>query len=146
LFHRGPCGIAAWRSRLGARFMFVLDWRLVAVGYSSAREGIGTMRITLLLVCATGTLLVLPATVCAGGHSEELTKHSTSQTDRSQTAKTGPLVPCKRTELGSAAFKHSASLTAVTFAPDGRRVATAGRDHAVCVWDWPSGNLVQRTY
>lgn len=57
-----------------------------------------------------------------------------------------PLPSGALVRLGSLAFRHCDAITGVHYAPDGRLVATVGRDHAVCLWDTGSGKLRRRIY
>jgi WD40 repeat protein len=58
----------------------------------------------------------------------------------------GPLPNGAVARFGVQAFRHSDSISAVVFTPDGSRIATLGRDHAVCVWERSTGRLVYRIF
>jgi WD40 repeat protein len=58
----------------------------------------------------------------------------------------GPLPRGALIRLGTRAFRHADNITAVAFSPDGTLVATAGRDHAACVWDRATGRLRHRIH
>lgn len=46
--------------------------------------------------------------------------------------------------LGAFRLRHCEGLGAVSFSPDGKLIATIGRDHAVCLWDRATGKLLHR--
>ena len=45
-------------------------------------------------------------------------------------------------KVGAIIKAHTDSLTDVAFSPDGKRIATSGRDKSVCIWDATAGNLL----
>src|SRR5438105_4834450 len=43
------------------------------------------------------------------------------------------------------AFKgHTEAVTAVAFAPDGKRLASGGKDNTILLWDMPTGRLLAK--
>lgn len=55
-----------------------------------------------------------------------------------------PLPPGALGRLGTVRFRHAFEITALAFAPDGRRLASASGDATACVWDFPSGKELVR--
>jgi WD40 repeat protein len=55
-----------------------------------------------------------------------------------------PLPPGAVGRLGTVRFRHAFEVTALAFAPDGRRLASASGDATACVWDFPSGKELVR--
>lgn len=53
-----------------------------------------------------------------------------------------PLPPLARLRLGTTRFRHAGEIIAVAFAPDGRRIATLGRDDVLNLWDAASGKAL----
>lgn len=50
-----------------------------------------------------------------------------------------PLPPLARQRLGTTRFRHAGEIIAVAFAPDGRSIATLGRDDVLSLWETASG-------
>jgi WD40 repeat protein len=55
-----------------------------------------------------------------------------------------PLPPGALGRLGTIRFRHAYEITALAFAPDGHRLASASGDGTACVWDFPSGKELVR--
>ena len=50
-----------------------------------------------------------------------------------------PLPPLARLRIGSTRLRHGGEITSIAFAPDGRRIATAGHDNTLSLWDVATG-------
>lgn len=50
-----------------------------------------------------------------------------------------PLPPLARRRIGTTRFRHGGEIFALAFAPDGRSIATLGRDNILSLWDIASG-------
>jgi WD40 repeat protein len=55
-----------------------------------------------------------------------------------------PLPPLARLRIGTARFRHGDEITAITFAPDGKSLATTARDDTVSLWETASGKELLR--
>jgi YD repeat-containing protein len=55
-----------------------------------------------------------------------------------------PLPPGALARIGSARFRHPDAVVSVVYAPDGKSVATCGRDGSVRIWDLATGKARQR--
>jgi WD40 repeat protein len=53
-----------------------------------------------------------------------------------------PQVPAKHVAriLGTLRFRHNGEVTAIAFSPDGKFLASAGKDHTVKIWDLENGH------
>jgi WD40 repeat protein len=55
-----------------------------------------------------------------------------------------PLPPGAIARFGSTRFQHSSIGGPVAFSPDGKRLATAGNNPPVCIWDVETGRIVRK--
>ena len=65
-------------------------------------------------------------------------------TSAASAASGDPLPPRAQLRLGAARFTHRDTIQALAFSPDGRRLASAGLDGAIVLWEIPGGREAGR--